>query len=397
MHNDSFDDFEVRVAQAIKQASPGGARWFDQKVTFDNFFVVAKAVNLSIQTDELWFDRFDIQSSPYLAQELKREYGKPDIDDIFAANEYDKFISQNLNVLANGGVLYSKRKGSRVYQVSDREMLREICQSERNARTFLIAYLEAILKGFNWWYAFEAYAERQTSEAFADLKASFEDLLVQTMGLGTRQTSNPSVESGRIFAKVLNLLAFQYGVKGAEKGRMMSSIPTRLDLSYNRTNFRDQASGKDKGQTRKVYEKSLEVSYALKPQTNLTKIMRDVQKYHHRQSEVPTNSISTACHVHHIFPRSKYPEYADLKENMICLTPGQHYGEAHPKGNTREVDVMYQKTCLFHKLDSVRKSIENGDGFYSYQRFGALLADIIPLDAAPGDYDSCREAIFRFG
>ena len=140
------NEYEQKLKESIKRSSPDGARWFDQKVTYDNFFVIANTVNLAIQSDETWFNRQDIQKSHFLEQQMKREYGKPATSDVMAANEYDKFISQNLNVLACAGILNSEKKRSRMYSIADRELLQSICATDNAARAFLIAYLEAKLK-----------------------------------------------------------------------------------------------------------------------------------------------------------------------------------------------------------------------------------------------------------
>jgi len=388
------NEYEQKLKESIKRSSPDGARWFDQKVTYDNFFVIANTVNLAIQSDETWFNRQDIQKSHFLEQQMKREYGKPATSDVMAANEYDKFISQNLNVLACAGILNSEKKRSRMYSIADRELLQSICATDNAARAFLIAYLEAKLKSYNWWSFFERYKNNPNDETFTNLKSSFTSLLMETMNLGSRGSSRPEIESGRIFAKVINPLAFQYGVNGAEHGRMMKSIPSKLDLSYNQVNFRDEYTGKLKNQTRKQFESENEEKFKQqKAQPSLTKQMAEVRKHHNLISEFPTDERVKASHVHHIFPRSRYPQFANVRENMICLTPGQHLGQAHPNGNTSIIDPIFQRNCLFHKLTSIAESERNGDDFYSFEKFGKILAELFDLETVPTDYESCRDAI----
>lgn len=44
-------------------------------------------------------------------------------------------------------------------------------------------------------------------------------------------------------------------------------------------------------------------------------------------------------------------------ENLIALTTAQHMQEAHPGGNTRQIDTKFQYTCLIAKTDSIRKNL----------------------------------------
>ena len=46
-------------------------------------------------------------------------------------------------------------------------------------------------------------------------------------------------------------------------------------------------------------------------------------------------------------------------ENLIALTPNQHYGFAHPNNNTHNIDVEAQKILLIAKTHSIKSNIEN--------------------------------------
>lgn len=73
--------------------------------------------------------------------------------------------------------------------------------------------------------------------------------------------------------------------------------------------------------------------------------------------------------VHHIFRKSDFPELSDTIENLIFLTPNQHFQYAHPNNNTNIVDLKYQIICLLYKL----KSILNNKDVYEFCQFLTVL------------------------
>lgn len=382
----------------FSSSAADGARWFDQKVTFGNLAEVASAilstVDLKKQSE---FTRKDLQYSASFNSTIQREYGKPSLTDIKAANEYDKFISQNLNVLAYAGVLSStaKNKRNRIYKIKDRDVLERIARDEKESRIFLIEYIRWVLKDFNWWSNITRYVDSDhTAEDMARLKEAFTKLLIDTMALGSRGSKRPEVEAGRIFAKVINLIAFAEMVPGIERGRVMKNAPSTYDMTYNRPNWRDAASRKPKRLTRKEFEEQLERAASSSKDSNAaTAEMRKVRNYHQGVSEVTDTTGVKATHIHHIFPKHQFPSLADVRENLIALTPGQHLGNAHPNGNTQKIDPIFQRTCLHQKLQSIKKSVEASDGMYSYENFATVLQTGWNLDSLESNFRDLRQAI----
>ncbi|MEW6886603.1 hypothetical protein V3M52_00980 [Trueperella pyogenes] len=375
-----------------------GARWFDQKVTFGNLAEVASAVKSTVDLRKInEFTRIDIQNSASLNNTIRKDYGKPSLLDKGAANEYDKFIAQNLNVLAYAGVLSSTLKSnkSRTYKIKNREILDKLAGDEKEARIFLIAYIRWVLESFNWWSHVKKYIESDhTKDDLSLLKDAFTDLLIDTMALGSKGSKRPEVEAGRIFAKVLNPIAYAEMVPGIEHGRVMKNPPSTFELTYNRPNWRDTASKKPKHTTRKEYEASLERDASASRTGNVTSAeMKRVRDYHQGVSEVPDSTGVKATHVHHIFPKHQFSSLADVRENLIALTPGQHLGNAHPNGNTQKIDPIYQRTCLNQKLQSIKRSIEEDDGMYSYENFATVLQTGWELEALEPTFSALRQAI----
>ena len=72
-----------------------------------------------------------------------------------------------------------------------------------------------------------------------------------------------------------------------------------------------------------------------------------------------TNHLSDkATHIHHIFPKSQYPEICYYLENLIALTPTQHLNYAHPNGKTQEINKTYQHLLLLSKADRIKENLE---------------------------------------
>lgn len=76
-----------------------------------------------------------------------------------------------------------------------------------------------------------------------------------------------------------------------------------------------------------------------------------------------------ATQVHHIFMKSEYPQISYYYENLIKLTPTQHFTKAHPSNNTQVIHKQYQYICLIAKSVSIEKSIKNKEDLYSYKKF----------------------------
>lgn len=369
------NSYKSEIEQSLTNLGRADVRWLDQKVTFDNLYLIARTVDISVPDTTTWFHWEDLARSGSLQQTVTREYGKPKLESLDAKNEYDKFIGQPLNMLAYAGVLETQKKRRRLYRILDPELLRKISASENSARAFLIVYIQSVLKSFGWWHHMERYlASEQSQQDMKDLKRSFLVLLQETMGIGTRGTKTPEIEVNRIFPKMLNPICFDLGARGVEQGHVMKTIPSKFDLIYNRPNFRDKVSGKVKSETRKTHAVRIELEAKNLPAPSRpSSVAAKVQKYQGYISEADPSNRTKAVHVHHIFPKAEYPELADQPENMIVLTPGQHYSEAHVDGNTREIDPVNQKVYLFSKLQSVKSSVEKEDGMYSYAGIARVL------------------------
>ena len=96
-------------------------------------------------------------------------------------------------------------------------------------------------------------------------------------------------------------------------------------------------------------------------------LIRKIQK----ESEVKDSwGNGEATQVHHIFPKSQFPQIAHYVENLILLTATQHYTKAHPNNRTQEVNRDYQLVCLLAKADTIEKSLRTvGERYYRKESF----------------------------
>lgn len=135
-------------------------------------------------------------------------------------------------------------------------------------------------------------------------------------------------------------MAFKLKKLGTEKGRISKNTITLSDSQYNRSSWRDVLSGKEKSVIRAEHEPTLEqlqaralASYTVNKAKKAVRKFNDV--YFAGRSEVnQSTEIVLATQAHHIFPQSDYPTISDYVENLIMITPNQHFSMAHPNNNS---------------------------------------------------------------
>lgn len=370
------EDFIASNKYDIRISKNG--RWIDQKCTYDVVNFVADCVAYYLENGGSEpFHSPQIWKSDYAVQFVQDVFGKPYPLGEEPHDEFNKFFRQPLKMLAAAGVLNEEKEtGNTInFSVANREVLDFIALRPWNAQEFLAAYIEKTLTDSGLWPAFKRYFDAETSGEFNRLKDIFERFCYQNTPI------NNKAETGRVFPKVLNPLAFKLRKKGAIRGRISGQIITLSDLTYNRPNWRDTAVKKDKNIARRSFSNvsgSTEATkeYLIRKQM---KILKQFNKdYMNSKSEVidRLGLGEPATQAHHMFPKSKFPEIADCIENLIMLTSGQHYEKAHPNGSTQEIDFGYQYLCLVSKAKSIKENIENDDGIpviYDFNRFVHVL------------------------
>ncbi|WP_077196564.1 hypothetical protein [Prevotella ihumii] len=353
-------DLDVRKSQ--------DARFMDQKCAPDVVCFIADSIINTIDIDKE-FAVSNIWDAQYFIKNARAIFNKPLPTNPKARHEYDKFIQQPLRMLAYAHVLeIEKRSGTNYYRVANLDILDYIAQRERNTYNFLYCYLQKVLSDSGIIRYFEAFKEKclqgkATNADFQELKSRYDRFVIGHTAINTE------VEAHRIFSKILNVYAVENQINGTEKGHMSKYVFTFSDLMYNRKNWRDL--NKDKSITRQEAQEQQDVeqqeAYNAYYVQKAMKLLRKIQI----ESEVHDQwGNGEATQIHHIFPKSQFPQLAHYLENLIKLTATQHYTLAHPSNRTQQINRDYQLTCLLAKADTVETSLKAvGEKYYRKESF----------------------------
>lgn len=228
----------------------------------------------------------------------------------------------------------------------------------------MCCYFEKVLTDSGFWKYFLEYKENPNKDSYMELRDRFIKFMIGNTAINT------AVEVRRIFPKILNVLAVDNQIPGSERGHISEYVYTFSDLMYNRKNWRDL--NKEKTMTRQEaiedeadtqQQEAYNAYYVQKAIAQIRKI--------HTESEVHDQwGQGEATQVHHIFPKSQFPQIAHYLENLILLTATQHYTKAHPSNRTQEVNKDYQLVCLLAKADTIDKSLRKfGERYYRKESF----------------------------
>ncbi len=358
---DFLNQFDLDVRKS------GDARFMDQKCTPDVVCFIADCImNLDPQGE---FVVQDIWDMPYFVKNASAIFGKPSPKNVTAKHEYDKFIQQPLRMLAYAHVLGMEKRGAvNHYWIANQEILDYISTKERNAYNFLYIYITKVLSDSNILKLFEkfkqvCYKGSVTQQDYLELKDKYTRFIIGNTAI------NGEVEVYRIFTKVINVYSAENDIQGTEKGRLSKDIITFSDLMYNRKNWRD--IGKSKSQTRQEAASMEEISQQEAYENyQVTKAMNLIRKIQLDSEVKDQYAIGEATQVHHIFPKSMFPEIAHYLENLIKLTPTQHYTKAHPNNHTQTTNKDYQLVCLLAKSHNIEQSIKTvGEKYYRKESF----------------------------
>ena len=392
----SEKDYDLRIS--------GNGRWIDQKCTPDVLWSVSDFVLYYSENVKETFTVTDVWESEYAKQTIKETFSKPDTDDKSAENEYDKVFSQPLCLLCYAGVLEDISPNSRhLYKIKNKDVLEYIARNDVYALRFLQAYIEKVLRDSDIFHYFENFFNLQTNNAFNDMKTAFIDFYHQYTPI------KKDYEPKRIFSKVLNPIAFKYNKRGTIAGRMSQDFINRSDMMYNRDNFRDVYRDKPKGVARKDWldnhpEFDVRPGYFEQMMNAAKRLVKSINDSNRNSiseltqfSDEHTDMVP-ANQAHHIFPKNEFPDIMYYAENLIVLTPNQHYYFAHPNNNTKTVDIAAQKVLLVAKTYSIKKNLtEEQDQIYTFSNLLLVLSigwdDESVLDIDQDDYTEVIHSI----
>lgn len=361
-------------------------RWIDQKCTPDVTCAVAESILEFCRTNDIhYFSQTDIRESYFASFIVSGVFNKPPIED--APNEYDKFFSQPIKMLANAQIL-REDSSSRpfTYFIQELDILLRISQRNRYAKDFIYEYIMKVLTDSNMSNDFNRFFDNPNSDNFHLLKDNYCEFIINNTPI------NGKVEVSRIFTKVLNPLAESKKTFGTIRGHISNRNIVNNDLMYNRINWRDD-SDKHKYQSRDDWK----IFLSRQKNYNTTAHNRDIQKAVdtvkrlHNISEV--SGKGNATQHHHIFPKHDFFQIAAYEENIIKLTPDEHFSDAHPDNATRRINKEFQVKCLLSKL----KSIEDYPNEYSLDNFVEILNIGYRINYfTPGTISEVRQQILDF-
>lgn len=344
-------DYDVRKTH--------NGRWIDQKCTMDVVSMVSDCIVEYVGSEpDKAFTVKDIWYSDYTVENVRQIFCKPDPTEK-ATHEYDKYFGQPIKLLDAAGIIRGEKSGRGYkYSVVNQELLEYISFRDINSYNFLCLYIEKTLKDSGIYHMFERFFQLQDKNSFKELKDAYTSFTINNTPI------NGATECGRIFTKVLNPLACKYNKQGTEKGHLSKDTITQDMIRYNQRNWRDILSAKPKAMTRLDHEITLPRPDDDQMTTyRISRAKRNMRRYNDSYRNGKTelreerHILDPASQMHHIFPANEFPAIADYLENLIALTPTQHFSYAHPNNNTQYVDRDYQYLCLRAKVGTIRENL----------------------------------------
>ena len=352
-----YSDYDIRLNH--------NCRFVDHKCTPDVVCFIADCI-LSTDCATKKFTVNDLWSTPFFVENTRIVFHKPYADNKSAHNEYNKVLAQPLKLLAYAHVLNVEQiRHTLVFSVNNISVLEYIASRERNAYIFLRIFFNKVVESSGIKRFFAEYRELC---ADGDVKGA-KSLLYSKYNrfIAANTPTKSKLDTTRMLHKVLNVFAYAEMIPGSD-----GKIPEWGDLMYNKINWRDRGTGKDKTETRReaAAKETDEINTNFYIEYQISKAIKNIKKKQGDKSEVHDElSAGVATEVHHIFPKSQYPAIATFYENLILLTSSQHHQKAHPNGNTQIVDRDYQLACLMSKSQTIESSINDGDTFYRKESF----------------------------
>lgn len=345
---------------------------FEQKITPDLLWCVAQAILSIIESnDSKVFSDKEIRTSQVFDSLMRDYFSKPG-QEKDTENEYNKVSSYQLGLLTYSCVLKQVGQRPKQYQVEEMEILKFIASNELNSIKFLGLYVDKFLKDNKLLEIFKNYKEQPILSNYIKAKVEY----LNWARANTKVKGLDPRHSYRVFNKIFNIFAYTHRLPGELKARVIRGICPYFFLVYNQPNFRDVR--KPPGMSRRAFYRLFikEASKRVQLQIRVRHAKQEV-KEKHQGSEVQESKWGYEKDVgmaaHRILMESEYPEFASFRENVIVLTPGQHFSFAHPRGNTQIVDEKFQLVCLLAKLKSIEHSINKKDSFYKLKNLILIL------------------------
>lgn len=350
-------------------------------------------------------------------------FGKPSPGSRSAIQEYNKFFTLPIKALAYARILQHRKDGrSYLFHVENYDLLDYIAARDNNAAIFLGEYFRKVLQDSGMYDYFDAFLSKQTSDSLATARTAYCEFMLHYGLKG--QKGGKDLESSKTFIKLINILAYNERKCGIARGGGVTEATISLQhIRYNERNSRDVATGKPKGVTRTDHEVSPEAQARL--DYAISRAKSRVSKYNvafnggmtetvpsvvrgrkpgcidMRFEQTATRQIATDKH--HIFPAAEFPKISTYYENIICITPEQHYTWAHPDHDTHSINQLYQYYLVLSKMEQIMLNIQDNvgtPGFYSFRKFTEVLDTGLSTDefgqVPNNDFDRVSDLIDHY-
>ena len=345
---------------------------YEQKITPDLLWCVSYViVSLIKDNPEKVFTDEDVRESPVFNSLTQDYFSKAPQEN--AENEYNKFSSYQLGVLAFAGVLEQISGRPKRYKVNNLEALNFIATNDFNASRFLGEYTEKFIRDNRLSEVFEIYRQSPNQDNYLRIKEAY----WYWAKINTAVKGDDRRHTYRVLNKMFNVFCYKNHLPGENASNIINGPCPYSFLLYNRTNFRDVDM--PSGMTRQQYQAEIlsEVEQGGLVETLLKKVKDAVKARAKYDSEIKDPSLmytkDSGIHVHHILPRHSYPQFSISKENLISLTPGQHLSLAHTGSSTKTINHEFKIICLKKKFEDIKTSLEVHDSFYDLKEFIKII------------------------
>ena len=349
--------------------------YWEQKITYSIVEFISKLILNYVDKNGNSFTKTQLLDQTISNELCQKIFLKPPSDKI--PNEIDKMSQQPVNLLWLTGILEKKEeklRNANLFKLINKDLLIKLIDKEDNIIDFLSMaakkYVDLLPFKNNFYDCLNDSDTR--IDRVLQLKRLYFNFIKKNTPVNSHQHIN------RMFNKLFNQLAYDYGTYGIKGGTTLKRI-SKNDISYLEINFRDIDKPKH------ISRDEFLEKYGVRLYDNEQKI-NDAKKYvkdnnplsivHEFNPESLSNSNPYAAgkikkiinenqerdkygvHAHHIFSQVAYPEYAATRENIVNLNAQEHLAYAHSDGNTRDINPEYQ---YFLCVVQTRKIFQGSD------------------------------------
>lgn len=357
----------------IKNTSKKGIH-FEQKITPDLLWCVCQVLQqLTLDNKNLVFTDRDVRNSTIFNNLMIDYFSKP-YQSENTENEYNKISSYHLGFLVYCDVIEEVSTSPKNYRIKNFHIIKELATHELTSLNFLIAFVNKFIADNGLYSFFKDYSLNQSQDNYIKAKDAYWNWAKKN----TKVRTNKPIHSNRVFNKIFNIFAYGNSLRGQSGAKISERKCPYNYLIYKRINFRDELM--PRGISRKEFIELEDIVTSLEQKER--QIKKEVREKH-PDGEVQNINLgyvnNNIFNCHHILPKNEFRSFIAYRENIIILTPEQHYSFAHNRG-TSSINKEFQIQCLLYKLQSIEKSIINIETFYNLENFIEMIDSLFKVN-----------------